>query len=110
MNIKIEEYSVSPSTVVAGTQGSEGMSCLSFSFDESWDDLAKKVLFVLSDGTKIYKSCREDAVVLPRELMHMRGKSRCYVIGRCGKRRLVSLPVEVLVLHTPVDDCEEEKA
>ena len=109
MNITMEEYSVFPSRVIAGTRGSEGSACLTFSFDESWDGLAKKVLFLLPDGTRIYKSCREDAVVLPRELMRQRGKSRCYVIGRHGKRRLVSLGIEILVLHTPVDEGEDEK-
>ena len=107
MNITIEEYSVFPSHVVAGTRGSEGNARLSFSFDEAWDGLAKKVLFLLPDGTRIYQSCRDGEVVLPRELMRLRGKSRCYVIGRRGKRRLVSLGIEILVLNTPVDEGEE---
>ena len=32
MNITIEEYSVFPSRVIAGTRGSEGSACLTFSF------------------------------------------------------------------------------
>ena len=84
------------------------MACLSFSFDDAWEGLAKKVLFVLPDGQKLYKSCRADAVTIPREVMNSRGKSRCFVIGRKGKRRLVSVGFELIVLYTPTTAEEDE--
>ena len=109
MNITIHEYSVSPLLVIAGTRGSEGMSRLSFTFDEVWDGLAKKVLFVLPDGRTVYKTCHGNEVEIPREVMRERGKSRCYVVGRRGKKRLVSVGCELLVLYTPVcGDTEKE--
>ena len=106
MNITVNEYSVSPSTVIAGTQGSEGIFRISFSFDPSWEGLAKKLVFVMPNGERIYRSLREDEIVIPSEVMKTRGKSRCYVVGRRGRRRLVSTGIDLLVLHTVCDDEE----
>lgn len=106
MNITVNEYSAYPSTVIAGTQGSEGIFRLSFSFDPSWEGLAKKLVFVLPNGERIYRSLREDNLVIPSEIMQTRGKSRCYVVGRRGRRRLVSTGIDLLVLHTACDNEE----
>ena len=100
MNITIKEYSVYPTTLVAGTQGSEGVFRLSFTFDSSWDGLAKKAVFVLPNGSCVYQSLRADELVIPREVLRMRGKSRCFLVGRRGARKLVSTGVELIVLGT----------
>ena len=109
MNITMQEISASPSLVIAGTRGSAEHARLTFTFDEAWEGLAKKVLFLMPDGKRAYRSCRDGEIVLPRELMQQRGKSRCYVIGRRGKKRLVSMKIEILVLDTPVDEDGENE-
>ena len=109
MNITIQEYSVSPKIVIAGTQGSEGVSSLSFSFDEMWKSMNKKAVFVLPNGEKIYQSLRNNTLSIPKEVMRNRGKSLCFLVGRGGRRRLVSLGLELLVLHSALGD-EEEKS
>ena len=108
MKLTINEYSIHPATVVAGTQGSEEIFRLSFSFGASWEGLAKKIVFVLPSGERIYRTCREDEVMIPREVMQTRGKSRCFVVGRRGKRRLVSTGCDLLVLHTEATEKEGE--
>ena len=100
MNIKIQEYSVTPTTLIAGTQGSEGVFRLTFSFDSSWDGLAKKAVFAMPDGTCIYRSVRADEVIIPREVLQTRGKCRCFLVGRRGRRRLVSAGCDLIVLAT----------
>lgn len=106
MNITVNEYSVQPQTLIAGTQGSEGVFHLSFSFDPSWDGLAKKAVFVLPNGERVYRSLRNDALTIPRELLQTRGKSKCFLVGRRGSRRLVSISCELLVLGTDGADRE----
>ena len=98
--ITVNEYSICPQTVIAGTQGSEGVFGLSFSFDASWAELAKKAVFLLPNGERIYRSLRNDAITIPREVMQARGKSRCFLVGRQGKRRLITVSFSLLVLGT----------
>ena len=100
MNITIKEYSVTPSTLVAGTQGSEGVFRLSFSFDPTWDGFSKKAVFLLQNGERIYRSLRTDEVVIPSEVLQTRGKCRCFLVGRRGRNRLVSTACELIVLAT----------
>jgi len=112
--ITVNEYSVRPQTVIAGTQGSEGIFRLSFSFDPTWDGLAKKAVFILPNGERLYRSLRTDELIIPREVMQMRGKSRCFLVGRRGSRRLITIGFELLVLGTEgvleeVSECQTSK-
>lgn len=105
MKFKVNAYSLTPLVTVAGVQGSRGTESLSFDFDSSWDGFAKKVVFFLPDGTSLIRSYHGGDLMIPKEVLDRRGKSKFVIVGRKGKKRQITVCASLLVLGTPL--CEE---
>lgn len=103
MKIKVDGRLLSPSRVVAGTKGTLGEAHIDVSFDRSWNELEKSVIFRTPTGVCVRERCKNGRVYIPDEIMRVRGKSNFAFLG-CGKDvQITTLSGELFVLGT-LDD------
>ncbi len=110
MEIKVDEFAMSPKRFIAGTKGSYGFSTLNFKFSRHWDGLAKKVTFYPSNGEPKCVVFTGNEVMIPKEIMTSPGVNKYAVSGSRDGNILISIIGEIDVLNTldPVDDPAQE--
>lgn len=103
MKIKVDAYSLSPSSVLAGIKGSQCCESLFFEFDALWEGFAKKVIFSMPDGTSLIKTYGGGALKIPDAVLAKRGKTQFAIVGRKGKQRRISVCGTLMVLNSLSD-------
>ena len=104
MTIKVDQYSLSPAHIFAGTRGSFGFCSLSFEFSDAWDGLGKRVIFLTPSGMSVCVPYSGGELPIPFEVMSERGKSRFAVVGYMGEKKLITVSGELDVLNTLSDE------
>lgn len=110
MKINVNQYSLSPAHLLAGTKGSYGFETLELTFSGEWEGLGKKIIFETPSGKTVSKLYTTGAVDIPAEVMKERGKTRFAVVGVQGNRTILSVSGTLDVLDTLSDaDAQESE-
>lgn len=101
MKIKVDAYTITPSEIVAGTEGSYGSAVLECVFGEDWDGLIKKASF-FTPSTSTAVLFENDTVRVPDEIMQACGEFPFVLSGHGEGKTIISVTGRITVLPTSV--------
>ena len=100
MRIRVDAYSLTPSSLVVGTAGSYGIPKLECSFSPEWEGLSVKASFYAGEEDYVVILNEAGEATVPAEVMAEAGEYPFLISGSRGSDVIVSLAGKLVVLPT----------